>query len=327
MYENQPNLGLELLHEDPDKCLSEWDAATLPAQMAVLKEVDAQCELKPNVHCRIYQLPAWSYINRSIFPNNKDVGKFLQISGMWILLWNVIKVRIYFKGTVMRISTAKLLEYQRTYICVKCKTPVIQIADYYRKYMIEEPTLCSNGEGCKGKSFVKFGGIDNANCKDYQEIKIQEKVKEPGIGSILNTMLVTLEDDLVNTCKPGDDVTIWYVVDITRFVWLLTFLLTVCSGIVKQRWGEFFIGKRIDIDITLKANYLQVDNICSSTAVSTPEVKDIFNTFWKNYSENPLLGRDIILASFCPQVMLFTIITWLYGTFCIIALDFYQNFH
>lgn len=83
LYEHQPNLGLELLNEDPEKCLSEWDSATLRAQMSLLKEVDGKCELKTRVHCRIYQLPAWSLINRTVFPDKKDVGKFLQISGRY----------------------------------------------------------------------------------------------------------------------------------------------------------------------------------------------------------------------------------------------------
>lgn len=83
MYEHQPNLGLDLLNEDPDNCLLEWDSATLRAQMSLLKEVDANCELKPNVHCRIYQLPAWSYINRTVFPDKRDVGKFLQVTGRY----------------------------------------------------------------------------------------------------------------------------------------------------------------------------------------------------------------------------------------------------
>lgn len=74
-------MGLELINEDPDKSLSEWNCATLRVQMSLLKEVDKKCELKPNVHCRIYQLPAWSHLTRSIFPEKKDVGKFLQISG------------------------------------------------------------------------------------------------------------------------------------------------------------------------------------------------------------------------------------------------------
>lgn len=108
----------------------------------------------------------------------------------------------------MRSSEAKLLKYEHTYLCVKCKTPIIVTADYKRKYMIAEPKICISQEGCTGKTFIH---VDDAKCKDYQEIKIQERVKEVGVGSMPNTMMVTLEDDLVDTCKPGDNVTIWYV--------------------------------------------------------------------------------------------------------------------
>lgn len=82
MYDNEPNLGSQLLNEDPNGCLLEWDSATLRAQMTLLKDVNGHCELKRNVHCRIHQLPAWSYISRSVFPDIKDVGKFLQVSGL-----------------------------------------------------------------------------------------------------------------------------------------------------------------------------------------------------------------------------------------------------
>lgn len=107
----------------------------------------------------------------------------------------------------MRSSEAKLLKYEHTYLCVKCKIPIIVTADYKRKYMLSEPKVCTS-QGCTGKNFIH---VDDAKCKDYQEIKIQERVKEVGVGSMPNTMMVTLEDDLVDTCKPGDNVTIWYV--------------------------------------------------------------------------------------------------------------------
>lgn len=80
--------------------------------------------------------------------------------------------------------------------------------------------------------------------------------------------------------------------------------LLLTSGIVKLRFGEFKIGVKIEIDITLKANYLQVDNMSSSGAVLTSELRQMFKSFWKHHCENPLFGRDIILVSFCPQVIL-----------------------
>lgn len=108
---------------------------------------------------------------------------------------------------MIRSSEVKLLKYEHTYLCVKCKAPTVVTANYERKYMIAKPKVCSS-EVCTGKTFVH---VDDTKCKDYQEIKIQERVKEVGAGSMPNTMLVTLEDDLVDICKPGDNVTIWYV--------------------------------------------------------------------------------------------------------------------
>lgn len=37
----------------------------------------------------------------------------------------------------------------------------------------------------------------------------QEQISKLEMGSMPKSMLVTLEDDLVDSCKPGDDVFIW----------------------------------------------------------------------------------------------------------------------
>lgn len=78
-------------------------------------------------------------------------------------------------------------------------------------------------------------------------------------------------------------------------------LLLFFSGIVKRRWGEFCKGNKIDIDIVLKANTVQVDSNSNSITASVTELQEMFFTFWNKY-ENPLVGRDLILKSFCPQV-------------------------
>ena len=44
--------------------------------------------------------------------------------------------------------------------------------------------------------------------RDHQEVKIQEQVQKLGMGKIPRSMWAVLADDLVDTCKPGDDVTI-----------------------------------------------------------------------------------------------------------------------
>jgi len=54
-------------------------------------------------------------------------------------------------------------------------------------------------------------GGPTMKCRNYQEIKIQEQVQRLAVGTIPRSMWVVLMDDLVDTCKPGDDVTVWYV--------------------------------------------------------------------------------------------------------------------
>lgn len=81
-------------------------------------------------------------------------------------------------------------------------------------------------------------------------------------------------------------------------------ILISCSGIVKRQFGEFNLGKRTEIDLVFKANHVQVDTN-SSFSISTPETKNMFNSFWEKYAQNTLEGRDIILKSFCTEVVTF----------------------
>ena len=67
-------------------------------------------------------------------------------------------------------------------------------------------------------------GDDPEACKDYQEIKVQEQVTKLEIGTIPRSITVILEDDLVDTCKPGDDVLIVYV---ERFLVFFCFCLFI----------------------------------------------------------------------------------------------------
>ena len=69
-------------------------------------------------------------------------------------------------------------------------------------------------------SFLAFKASEPKSCRDYQEIKIQEQVQKLAVGTIPRSMWVILEDDLVDCCKAGDDI-------------------TVC-GVVMRRWKPVF---------------------------------------------------------------------------------------
>lgn len=45
-------------------------------------------------------------------------------------------------------------------------------------------------------------------CRNYQEVKIQEQINLLPVGSVPRSIWAVLEDDMVDSCKPGDDVII-----------------------------------------------------------------------------------------------------------------------
>lgn len=63
-----------------------------------------------------------------------------------------------------------------------------------------------------------FSASNPSNCHNYQEIKVQEQVQRLGVGTIPRSMYIILQDDIVDTCKPGDDVAIWWVITITDLI-------------------------------------------------------------------------------------------------------------
>jgi DNA helicase MCM9 len=71
------------------------------------------------------------------------------------------------------------------------------------------PMKCESGilPACTSRKFtvVTQGEME---CRDYQEIKIQEQMHVLGVGSIPRSISVILMEDLVDSLKPGDDVTI-----------------------------------------------------------------------------------------------------------------------
>ncbi|XP_068433682.1 DNA helicase MCM9 isoform X2 [Clinocottus analis] len=126
------------------------------------------------------------------------------------------------------------------------------------------------------------GGSEPTACRDFQEIKIQEQVQRLSVGSIPRAMLVVLEDDLVDSCKSGDDVTVY--------------------GVLCQRWKPFYDGTRCDVDLVLKANNIEVNNHHAAAARLMKDVQEEFEDFWNNYKHDPIAGRNQILLSLCPQV-------------------------
>ncbi|XP_053192724.1 DNA helicase MCM9 [Scomber japonicus] len=237
-----------------------------------------ELRMKLTLHARITGLPVCPELIRDTIPRSRDVGHFLSVT-----------------GTVIRTSVAKVLEYKRDYICAKCRHVFEVMADFDQFYTFVPPVACPNPDGCNSYKFSSLSeGSEPALCRDYQEIKIQEQVQRLSVGSIPRSMVVVLEDDLVDRCKsafsnyglclvlPGDDVTVY--------------------GVMCQRWKPLYDGNRCDVELVLKANNIEVNNQHAGSALLMEEVEKEFEDFWDSYKHNPMAGRNQILLSLCPQV-------------------------
>ncbi|KAA8583278.1 hypothetical protein FQN60_015824 [Etheostoma spectabile] len=230
------------------------------------KEERTKERMRCTLHVRITGLPVCPELTRDTIPRSRDVGHFLSVT-----------------GTVIRTSVAKVLEYERDYMCTKCRHIFTVEADFDQFYTFVPPVACPNPDACNSYKFSCLsGGSEPAACRDFQEIKIQEQVQRLSVGSIPRSMVVVLEDDLVDSCKSGDDVTVY--------------------GVMCQRWKPFYDGTRCDTELVLKANNIEVNNQQAAASFLMNDVQKEFNDFWMSYKHDPIAGRNQILSSICPQV-------------------------
>ncbi|XP_008294420.1 DNA helicase MCM9 [Stegastes partitus] len=184
---------------------------------------------------------------------------------------------------MFRGSNGSVLEFERDYMCTKCRHVFTVQADFDQFYTFVPPLSCSNPTGCNSFKFSCLSeGCEPAACRDYQEIKIQEQVQRLTVGSIPRSVVVVLEDDLVDSCKSGDDVTVY--------------------GVVCQRWKSLYEGSRCEVELVLKANNIEVNNQQTAAALLVKDVQKEFEEFWQSFRTDPIAGRNHILLSLCPQV-------------------------
>ncbi|XP_040206251.1 DNA helicase MCM9 isoform X2 [Rana temporaria] len=261
LFETNMEVG-DYFNAFPNEVLPVFDNALRRAAMSLMQSNSQRDRfiMKQNLHARITGLPVCPELTREHIPRARDVGHFMSIT-----------------GTVIRTSLVKVLEYEQDFMCNRCKHVITLKADFEQYYSFTPPTACTNyEEGCTSTKFTCLSDVSSpATCRDYQEIKIQEQVQRLSVGSIPRSMVVVLEDDLVDSCKSGDDVTVY--------------------GVVMQRWKPLFVDTRCDLEIVLKANYIAVNNEQPSGVIINEEVRKEFEEFWERFKYNPLAGESHLL--------------------------------
>lgn len=237
-------------------------------QIRPTHELVNQLVLKPHCHLRLelLQCPELQKPNISAI-RSSDIGNFVSIS-----------------GTVIRTGMKKMQEYQREYQCGRCGHRFMLQSDLEQNSIIDLPKQCpSGGSGRKACKSSIFNYVEGSHvCRDYQELRVQEQVQKLTIGSIPRSMMVVVQDDLVDACNAGDDV--------------------VITGIVRRMWNSLIHGERCDLKIFIEANHMFVSNDDKDRSVVTDELIHDFNLFWASHQDQPLKARDQILRSVCPQL-------------------------
>lgn len=72
---------------------------------------------------------------------------------------------------------------------------------------------------------------------------------------------------------------------------------------MKRRWQRTQNNKKYVPNHALKANYVEVMNQNSFTFIND-KWKQCFQEFWKNFKDSKIEGRDIIVQSIAPEVIL-----------------------
>jgi len=116
------------------------------------------------------------------------------------------------RGTVVRAGNVRPLVVQGDFLCAHCgASQVVQFPD--GKYSV--PTSCP-GAGCKSRTFELQRSSPGTRSVDWQKIRLQELADDDSkdSGRIPRSVEVELANTLVDTCVPGDVVTIAGVVKV-----------------------------------------------------------------------------------------------------------------
>ncbi|KAF3824687.1 hypothetical protein GH733_010021 [Mirounga leonina] len=201
-----PNIANEL-RDTPEKTLAcmglaihqvltrdlERHAAELQAQEGLSKDGETMVNV-PHIHARVYNYEPLTQL-KNVRANY--YGKYIAL-----------------RGTVVRVSNIKPLCTKMAFLCAACgEVQGFSLPD--GKYNL--PTKCPVPT-CRGRSFTALRSSPLTVTMDWQSIKIQELMSDDQreAGRIPRTIECELVHDLVDSCVPGDTVTITGVVKVSN---------------------------------------------------------------------------------------------------------------
>ncbi|TNN06188.1 DNA helicase MCM9 [Schistosoma japonicum] len=226
--------------------------------------------IQQNIHIRLTALPIIPEVYRNHIPTSVDTGKFIAL-----------------RAIVSRVGPVQVIQSKVQYSCIKCGYTFYVYANFEEFYNIKPPRYCPNRQQSCNSMNLKCVSNSQFYAKNYQEIRVHEQFDCLTVGVMRRSICVSIEDDLLECVKPGDEV--------------------VINGIVTRRWRCIKEGATCEIFTYLKANY--IENLTElkagggSSQISHERTLE-FEIFWNKYANfsSALEGRNLLLRSICPEV-------------------------
>ncbi|CAI5744104.1 unnamed protein product [Peronospora destructor] len=198
---------------------------------------------------------------------------------------NVVNQFVSVVGTVVRVSAIKPLVTRCDFVCAKCNEATSRA---FPDGKFVPPQSCENAP-CRGTTLLP--NRSSVDTVDYQKIKLQEmETTDVGSGRMPRMIEVELYEDLVDSCIPGNVVTI--------------------SGIVKSINSEIHegrYGKRAQAN-SLYILYISANSVENSAKVEKDKDKASDINFTKEDLEqiSNIINQgnvfDHLVHSLCPGI-------------------------
>lgn len=182
---NKPELT-KLITDTPDDMFEAFDKAVY----SILREIhyDYSQEIKDKIKVRI--------------------GNYQVQKGLREISADLINKLISVPGMVVRTSEIKPLAKKLAYACLNCNT--LNEAQL-KGLTLKKPTRCNQ---CSEKELEM--DPENSFFTDFQLVRIQELPEDLPAGQLPHYVEVTVMDDLVDRCRPGDRVLLTGIVRIEQ---------------------------------------------------------------------------------------------------------------
>ncbi|KRZ42620.1 DNA helicase MCM9, partial [Trichinella pseudospiralis] len=189
---------------------------------------------------------------------------------------------ITLKGAITKVSQLRLIQTRKEMKCRRCGYKFFYDASFDQCYRLTNPKSCPSPVGCGSTKFediITAGSPPITFCRRYQEVKLHDVNNLSNSGPLSESVVVALEEELVDSCRLGE------VVLITGI------LCRRCQPLKKLQEPRF--------QIVLRATHVASAPKSQNLELAHDAIEE-FKEFWSNYKQTPIVGRNVILSNFCP---------------------------